>query len=130
SEQLFSLFSLNMFIPPILNNAYYYFHNSLLAEKGWHDFFMNARFNEYRDILNEIEEKSKKYEGTLEDTLVCSCCGEESKYSIPDDAIKMRLFIENRWLYREVSIMFFDEYVSNFTDVIFKNIADFDKKNK
>lgn len=117
--------SLELDIPPILINSYNYFDYHLFSEKSWSDIFSDQCFDQYRQDINEIEEKSLKYNGEFKDRFLCSCCGEESKVLIPQDAIKIKLLSEKRSLYRHLGMIYFDRYVSSFFSSVLENVKDF-----
>ncbi|MCW6544883.1 hypothetical protein NE897_04055 [Yersinia ruckeri] len=118
--------SLDLDIPAILNNAYHYFDHHLFIENTWDDIFANKCFDKYRDIISEIEKTSLQYKDKFKDNFICPCCGEENKILIPDDAIKIKLLLDNRLLYRFLGIVYFDRYVSRFMSTVIENIKDFD----
>lgn len=118
--------SLDLDIPPILNNAYHYFDHDLFAENTWDEIFSNKCFDKYRSTISAIEKKSLQYKGKFKDSFICPCCGEESKILIPDDVIKVRLLLDNRLLYRYLGTIYFDRYISGFMSIVIKNIKEFD----
>lgn len=114
-------------IPPILNNGFYYIDHHLLQGIGWDKTFENEYFKNHRDEISKIEIDSDKYEGKLNDTFICPCCGELSDVKIPKDAVRIKLLCENKELHKIVGLFYFEQYVSSFMENIIEEINNFEK---
>lgn len=102
-------------LSPILHNSYHYFDMSIFNNHNWEEVFAPDYFNNYRDLLQNIEQEAQKYSGKIEDSYICPCCGEVNHYTIPDIAIKMKiLFTDYRELYKHLGFYYLDEFKASF----------------
>jgi len=79
---------------------------------------------EYDNFFNEIESKANEISKQISpDKIICSCCGNLQDFYLPEEALQLKLILENRKISNEISLLYLDEYIKSYKNIILKNVV-------
>lgn len=105
--------------PQSLFLSYFHIDHSIFQQLGLNGFEQIPSLHKYKSEFENIKKLSIiDSRERLQDKYICPCCGIEQDFELPIDFFQYKNLIKNQELSREIGLIYFEEFLSNFKSTL------------